>query len=1012
MTGWLQRQLFGNLRRQIALGIALFQALLMGGMVWEVTRHEEAAMARQQRDFANNLARNLATTSAPWLSARDVAGLQELIEAQRGFPHLRYLMALDSHGLVLAHSQQQHVGQFVRDLPPATTLPAGITQTLDAEDVYDVTAPVLLGSQPVGWVRAGVDLQQMREYQATMRRKGIFYGSLAIAIGSLLAWLMAHRLTRRLYAIRTVADAVERGDASQRVQLGGSDEAAVLAQQFNHMLDALAQRERELLDHRQQLETQVEQRTAALKRATDEANHANAAKSEFLAHMSHEIRTPLNAILGLAYLLESRQLNHDERGMVQKIRVAGRSLLGIINDILDYSKIEAGRLELENAPFRLGNVLDNVAAVMSMGIADKQVDLAVGVAPPGAEILVGDALRLEQILINLVGNAIKFTQQGSVTLSVNRSSTPGEPLRLRFTVRDSGIGIAPDKLAQIFSPFAQADSSTTRNFGGTGLGLSICRNLVQLMGGTIGVHSTPGTGSEFWFELPFTVGELDDYAAPAMALQHILIADDSTLVRENLAETAQSLGWSVETVDSGLAAVERYSAQAMAERPFDVLLLDWRMPGMDGLEAGKLIRQTTAIGQDAPLIIMITAHSREELLRQPDAALVDVILHKPITASSLYNAVAEAKQKHGLTAPIPQPQAEHGQQLPGLRVLIVDDSDINCEVAQRILEAEGALVTTQTDGRRAVEWLRANSAAVDAVLMDIQMPELDGYAATRMIRGELGLTELPIVALTAGAFKNQKDAALATGMDGFLAKPFDVEQMIQMLQRLTGCKPAAAMPTLASGQAGQSSMAPLPLLAGIDLPLGLSNWGSGEAAWRRYQKYLHKFSASYALAGRHIVAALQQNDTESAGAAAHKLFGTAATLALQDVAALARQIDDAISNDERPLQQALALQQAIDVVLRSIRQWDDYLGPTQASAAAADAPGKPDATRLLPLLQALLAALNGDSPGPAEQQLQRLGEHLPATLLQPIRERIDDFDFRGAEMRTLTLAKQLDLNLE
>ena len=1004
---WLQRQLFGNVRRQITIGLGLFQAILLISVIWAISHTEALARLERQRNFGDNLVRNLASASAGWVAARDIAGLQELVNIQADHAQVRYIMILDANNQVLAHNQRQHLGEYVQDMPQAEQAGASVRQVLsESPELYDVIAPIMLAQRPIGWVRLGIDLGSVSQQRLKLRQQGLAYGLLAMLIGSLLAWWLARRLTRRLYAIRKVADAVEQGQHQQRVALTGSDEAATLARQFNHMLDALASRERELREHRQLLETQVAERTADLKQATDNANRANAAKSEFLANMSHEIRTPMNAILGLAYLLENRSLAADELDMVRKIRVAGRNLLGIINDILDYSKIEAGKLELEHAQFKLSSVLDNVAAVMSISVAGKALELAVAAPPHGAEILVGDALRLEQILINLVGNAIKFTQQGSVTLGVSRlPCAQAGQVRLRFSVRDTGIGISNDKQALIFKPFSQADSSTTRHFGGTGLGLSISRNLVQLMGGEMGLNSIPGQGSEFWFELPFASGKLEGYAEPAMALQHLLIADASEMLRKHLSETVQSLGWSAETVNSGQAALTRLGIES--ERAFDVLLLDWHMPGLNGLETTQLIRQTTAAGQNAAIIIMVTAHAREELARHPAAALADVVLHKPVTASALYNAVAEAKHKRGRTLPAGNMVVPaHGRRLPGLRLLVVDDSEINCEVAARILESEGASVTTLGDGQAAVNWLRDNSSRVDAVLMDVQMPTMDGYTATRQIRGLPGLSRLPIVALTAGAFKSQQDAALASGMSSFLAKPFDVEQMMLTLQRLTGCQPEADPPAAPSSLAATPPPATLPLLPGIDLPQGLANWGSDDAAFRKYQKYLHKFANSYARGGEQILAALQTGDNEQAGALAHKLFGSSATLALQQVATLARGIDEAIGRSEQPLQQAQMLQTAIDEAIRSIRLWDEHIGPPpspDASAAADIDSGQ---------LQALLAALNRDNPAPAEQALEKLAASLPVERLQAIRSCIDDFDFRGAEQATLALAQQLDLKLE
>jgi len=602
-----------------------------------------------------------------------------------------------------------------------------------------------------------------------------------------------------------------------------------------------------------QAQQRLQELNLELLERSEQAQSANQAKSEFLANMSHEIRTPMNAILGMSYLLQRQPLEAGVLQMVSKIELSGNNLLAIINDILDFSKIEAHRLDIESMPFRLDDVLDQLANLMATAVGNKPVEVLVGAAPAGALFLKGDALRLGQVLTNLASNAIKFTPAGEVVVHVRRLTAPADRgkdwIQLEFSVQDSGIGISPDKLNSIFHAFSQADSSTTRRFGGTGLGLTISRQLAELMGGSITVRSELGRGSTFTVSLPFQLSEVTESSLPAMVHQRVLIADDHAVARQVMCNTAQSLGWYADSADSAQQALQLLHERA-PQLPYDVILLDWRMPVVDGLAAAMQIRELQVQAHvtqahepghsedpDAPIIIMVTAFDRDRLRDQAGSELIDAVRTKPVTASGLYNAVLDAKNRRGALL-ASKPAAPQLQRLKGLRVLLADDSEINRDVAQDILRGEGAVVTQALDGLDAITQLLGQPDSVDVVLMDVQMPVMDGYAATEKIRATPQLRHLKVIALTAGAFSQQRQAALDSGMDAFVAKPFNVDELVGKINQLMG--------RASDGQSGKAEASqpapaaePYPKLPGFDAAVGQARFKEQE----RFQTLLSRFLA-------------------------------------------------------------------------------------------------------------------------------------------------------------------------
>ena len=656
---------------------------------------------------------------------------------------------------------------------------------------------------------------------------------LGLACALITAYIINASVTRKLVALTHSAGALRSGDLDVRVEVESGDEFGELADTFNSMASEM----RGLVGN---LETKVGQRTKELATAKDEledavrglraansaAESATKIKSEFLANMSHEIRTPMNAILGFSSLGLDSDHPARLRDYLKKINSSARSLLAIVNDILDFSKIEAGKLNMESLPFDLDDVLADVSNVLGSRAGERGIELILRKEPDVPPRLVGDALRLGQVLLNLVGNAVKFTEHGEVEVRIALEERLGDQARLSFSVRDTGVGMSREQLGNLFKPFSQADGSITRKYGGTGLGLAICKRLADYMNGELTVRSEPGDGSTFTFTALFGVEEArrrPNPHEPSLRTVKVLAVDDNASALALVSEFLRAFGLQVHTAGNARDAL-RILEQADPAEPFSLAVVDLLMPDIDGLELARRVRGSRRIAVQ-PALLMLTAYSRMGLMTEASGSGVDLVLTKPFTQSGLFDAVMQVLGRlPGDGGPDrlqgrESPDSSTLEDLRGARVLVVEDNPLNQQLAVELLRHAGMVVEVANNGDSAIAKVLAQP--FDLVLMDIQMPGMDGYQATEALRAVDRLRDLPIVAMTAHAMTGDRQRCLDAGMNDHLGKPIDPAELFAALLRWIPAQKGP--PAKGPGEAAGSPPPRLPeSLPGIDIEAGLA----------------------------------------------------------------------------------------------------------------------------------------------------------------------------------------------
>ena len=735
-------------------------------------------------------------------------------------------------------------------------------------------------------------------------------------------WLVQRSVVLPLNRLATALQGFDPYQANhQSLPRADGREFNVLRSTFLRVFRQAARSRAELQQSHDELEARVDERTQELRLA-------NQAKSQFLANMSHEIRTPMNAVLGMLALLKRSELHPRQADYAAKGEGAARALLGLINDVLDFSKIEAGKMGLDPQPVRLEQLFRDLSVVLASNLGAKPLELLFDLDPQLPAGVMVDPLRLQQVLINLGGNAIKFTESGEVVVAAQLLRREEDRVQIGFEIRDTGIGIAPENQARIFSAFTQADAGIARRFGGTGLGVAICQRIVALMGGELQLDSTPGLGSRFYFSITLPVAQLPAAASPALPPQvrRVLVVDDNPAALDVLCRMTEALGWETTRATSAPEGLARHQDALAEGRPFEAAFIDWQMEGVDGWELCRALRQQV---QGAPVIVMVTAHGREALAQRSiaDQALLDGYLVKPVTASMLADALHHAQQAvQGFEAAAPA--AAH--RLQGLNLLVVDDNTLNQQVALDLLESEGARVMAAGNGREALDVLAMPHLRFDLVLMDMQMPEMDGLEATRRLREQPALQHLPVIALTANAMASDREACLAAGMNAHVGKPFDLEELVhEILAQLGRSEPAsppaqplAPRPVHAMHDAPQYA-ADAAQAAGVLLAEALNRMGDQTAI---YARTLQAFVADLKPQSQQLPELLSSGQLDKARRLAHSLKGQAATLGATDLAALASEAEHAFSPDssqgpaaQAELANALAAQmQAAAAPLRAL----------------------------------------------------------------------------------------------